>query len=166
MIEVLRGWLLSVLLLCVFCALADSMMPPGAVKQVGKLVSGLVLLCGLCSPLVSLDIESGQRWMEDQLSRWDGAAGQLKQSAEEISKPIIEEEYAAYIVDKAAEQKISCSVSVQSKSDEKTGISVPWEVWVTGDFSKGDELWLRERICQDFAIPSQRQHYITREEGP
>ena len=166
MIDALRGWLLSILLLCVFCALAESLMPSGAVKQVGKLVCGLVLLCGMISPLLSLDVESGQYWVEEQLKRWNGETDLLKQAAEDISKPIIEEGYAAYIVDKAAEQGIFCSARVHSKRDDVSGVSLPWEIWVFGEISEANELWLQKKIAQDLAIPVQRQHYGTWEEGP
>lgn len=166
MIEMVRAWLLSVLLLCVFCALADSLMPSGGVKQVGKLVCGLVLLWGMTAPLLSLDVESGQRWVEEQLHRWDGESGLLKKEAEELSKPIIEEGYAAYIVDKAAEREIICRARVESKRDASAGVSLPWETWVVGNVSPADELWLRETICRDLGIPDQRQHYSTWEEGP
>ena len=166
MIEALRGWLVAVLMLSVFAALADSLMPTGAVKQVGKLACGLALLCGMISPLISLDLESGCSWVEEQLNRWDEETGMLKQEAEEISKPIIEGAYAAYIVDKAAEQGIICNARVHSERPNTSEVSLPWEIWVYGEMSEANERWLQEQIFHDLAVPVQRQHYSTWEEEP
>ena len=55
----LRVWLLGVIGVAVLTALADSVMPPGAVKRVGKLVCGLALLAALLSPLPGFELSSG-----------------------------------------------------------------------------------------------------------
>ena len=49
MMEAGRTWLLSVLVTCVLCAAADGLMPPGGVRQVGRLVCGLVLLWAMAA---------------------------------------------------------------------------------------------------------------------
>ena len=51
MMEAGRTWLLSVLVTCVLCAAADGLMPSGGVRQVGRLVCGLVLLVGSFLPV-------------------------------------------------------------------------------------------------------------------
>lgn len=166
MIEELRSWLLSILLLCVFCALAESLMPPGAIQQVGKLVCGLVLLCGIITPLLDLDIEGSQRWMEEWMAQWEGEQTQLEEEVQGISKPIIEEKYAAYIVDKAKEQGIACAVQVEAQATEGEEWFLPWEVWITGNISEEERLWLTQMVQDDLEVPAQRQIYDAQEEVP
>ena len=60
-----RGWLLTVIAASLLCALADALMPPGAVKRVGRLVCGLVLLAAILSPAVRLDVAEGERWLAE-----------------------------------------------------------------------------------------------------
>ena len=166
MIEALRNWLLFILVICVFCALAESLMSSGAVKQVGKLVCGLVILCSLLTPIVSLDIGLGEEWLEEQMRLWDSETTLLKQEATEVSKLIIEEKYAAYIADKAAEQGIVCKVRVQSRRDDLSEAALPWEVWVSGQISEAKKELLQQQIFLELGIPVQRQHYDTWEEEP
>ena len=61
MIEGVRLWLLSILTVSLVCALADAMMPAGAVKKVGRLVCGLVLAAVVLTPVVTLDLEEGRQ---------------------------------------------------------------------------------------------------------
>ena len=64
----LRSWLLALVAASLICALADALMPKGAVKRVGRLVCGLVLASAILSPLAGLDVESGQSWLERHLA--------------------------------------------------------------------------------------------------
>ena len=59
-----RSWLLAVIAVSLLCAVADALMPQGAIKRVGKLVCGLVLIGAVLSPGASLDAEEGQRWLD------------------------------------------------------------------------------------------------------
>ena len=56
-----RSWLLTVIAASLICALADALMPPGAVRRVGRLVCGLVLLGAILTPLARLDLSGGWR---------------------------------------------------------------------------------------------------------
>ena len=59
------SWLLSITGASVLCALADGLMPAGPVRRVGRLVCGLMLLAVILAPLAQLDLEGGQRWLEE-----------------------------------------------------------------------------------------------------
>ena len=65
MMEGVRSWLTLLITASVLCAVVDSLMPAGAVKQAGRLVCGLVLLCAVLAPVPGLDLEAGQRWLEN-----------------------------------------------------------------------------------------------------
>ena len=42
--ELIRTWILSVTVSAIVIAVAEALMPPGAVKKVGKLTGGLILV--------------------------------------------------------------------------------------------------------------------------
>ena len=107
MIEGARAWLLAMLAACILCSVADSLMPTGPVKGVGKLVCGLVLLCALLSGAKGLDVAAGQAWLDDWLAGVGEERAYLENQVNGEMKTIIEERFAAYIVDKAAELGLS-----------------------------------------------------------
>ena len=57
----MRTWLLSLIFAAVLCAVARALMPEGAVKRVGGLVCGLVLLSAALAPADVLDV-----WLADE----------------------------------------------------------------------------------------------------
>ena len=106
------SWLLSITGASVLCALADGLMPAGPVRRVGRLVCGLVLLAVILAPLAQLDLEGGQRWLEEYHLGLEDRTQELERQVDEQMKTIIEQEYAAYIVDKAAEMGKDCIFAV------------------------------------------------------
>ena len=95
--EIIRTWLLSVTVSAM--VIAAALMPAGAVKRVGKLTGGLILVLGILQPLVTMDYED----LYDMVSSLPaGAISQetLEEKTYEPMKGIIEEELSAYIVDK------------------------------------------------------------------
>ena len=58
MMELLGKWLIGVTAAAILCALADSLMPDGGVRRVGKLALGLVMLAAILRPLARLEVSS------------------------------------------------------------------------------------------------------------
>lgn len=154
MMEGLRSWLLSGLTAGVVCALAQTLMPAGPVRMVGRLVCGLVLVCVILSPLTGLDLAAGECWLEDYFAGLENREKELDQEAARSIRPIIEARFAAYIVDKAAQEGVECSVQVTCR--EENGTYLPYSAaadGVTGDSSALLAAWLEE----DLGIPPERQ---------
>lgn len=160
-----RGWLLAIISASILCALADSIMPSGAVKRVGKLVCGMVLLCVVLNPVAHLDIRGGQGWLEDYLSGLEVRKTELDEQVNEGMKVIIETRYAAYIVDKAEEMGLTCTARVSCRVEED-GLYVPDAVQVAGIRSDVDQSRLAQMIQEDLGIPLERQVYDCEEELP
>jgi len=163
MIEGVRAWLLAVIAAAVMCSAAQALMPSGAVKQVGKLVCGLALLCVVLSPAVEMDLEGGQRWLEDYAQSLERQKEELKNQVDGGMKSIIEGEYAAYIVDKATKLGLSCDVKVTCREEE--GVFLPDRAYVTGALTREAQASLSQAIQQDLGIPPERQSYDRNEEG-
>lgn len=160
-----RGWLLAVIAASLLCAVAGALMPPGGVRRVGRLVCGLVLLCAVLSPLADLDIAGGQRWLEDYLASLDRQTDVLKETVNGQMKGIIEEEYAAYIVDKAAQLGLTCSVRVECGLSEE-GLYLPVRARVSGALEESGRAQLAQIIRSDLGIPESEQFYTGGEDAP
>lgn len=160
-----RGWLLAVIAASLICALADALMPPGAVRQVGRLVCGLVLLGAILPPLTNLDIAGGQRWLEDCLASLEGREAELTQTVNSQMKVIIEQEYAAYIVDKAAGLGLTCDLQVECALSEE-GLYLPARARVSGPLTESERAQVSRMIEEDLGVPKSEQLYITEEDVP
>lgn len=160
-----RGWLLTVIAACVLCALAERLMPPGPVKRAGAVTCGLVLLWAVLSPMARPDLASGQAWLEGYLDGVERRETELRDQVNEGTKVLIEQEYAAYIVDKAAEWGMSCTVRVDCRAGED-GLYLPEETTVTGTFSDVEQSRLTRMIREDLGVPEERQTYCTEEGAP
>ena len=155
-------WLLSLLAVSLLCALADALMPPGAVRKVGRLACGLVLAVTALSPVVRLDLGAGERGLEECFAGLGGREEALREQVDRGIRPIIEEEYAAYIVDKAAQQGLSCSVRVTCEAGED-GLYLPVRVEVAGVRSQGERAAVAG-ILAELGVPEEGQIYEEREE--
>lgn len=160
-----RGWLLTVIGASLICALADALMPPGAVRRVGRLVCGLVLLGAILSPLTQLDLPGGQRWLEDYLASLEAREEDLTETVNSQMKVIIEREYAAYIVDKAARLGLTCDPRVECGLSEE-GLYLPVRVRVTGALTEEERARIAGMIAEDLGVPESEQLYITEEDVP
>ena len=160
-----RSWLLTVIAASLICALADALMPPGAVRRVGRLVCGLVLLGAILSPLARLDLSGSQRWLQDYLASLENREAELAETVNEQMKVIIEQEYAAYIVDKAAELGWTCTARVTCERSEE-GLYLPVRTEVTGPQTAGVPAQLVQSIAEDLGVPKKAQVYINKEEMP
>lgn len=156
MIELVRSWLLGVTGVAIFTAMAESLMPEGAVKEVGKLTGGLVLLVAALTPILSLDLEEML-----PVSQWEAVT--ITQELEEDRKnqweAIIVEDLAAYIVDKAAAEGIFCTAQVTCRPEGE--IYLPESVTITGTFTPQQRTYLYQLVEEDLQV----EHIIVIEEG-
>ena len=152
-------WLLGVIAVSILCAGAEALMPEGPVKRVGKLVCGLLLLAVLL-PLGQDAVWTGA----ETASAWAPDETELKQAALQLQKAVIEQEYAAYIVDKAAERGMECTAQVTCR--ETDGLLLPWETAVSGSLPAEETAWLVRTISADLGVPAERQQYEHKEAQP
>ena len=159
------SWLLSITGASVLCALADGLMPAGPVRRVGRLVCGLVLLAVILAPLAQLDLEGGQRWLEEYHLGLEDRTQELERQVDEQMKTIIEQEYAAYIVDKAAELGAVCTARVTCAGEGGENW-LPDRVTVRGTLTPSQREALSREIRTGLGIPETHQSFETEEESP
>lgn len=165
MMVAVRSWLLAVIAAALLCAVADALMPPGAVKRVGRLVCGLVLIGAILSPLAALDLEGNQRWLEGYLVSVQTRETELEETVNSQIKVIIEQRYAAYIVDKAAELGLTCRARVECRLSED-GLYLPVRTEITGSMTADVQGKLIRLIQSDLGVPAESQIYVEEEEMP
>ena len=156
---VLKDWLLGVTAAAMLLALAESLMPKGAIRRIGKLTGGLVLMAAILQPVLKLDYPT----LAGSLSRFrdDLGAYEAEPKTENfrLMKSIIEAKSAAYIQDKAASLGIQCRVSVTCGAQTEEEYPYPTAVTVEGELTDADIRQLRLLIEGDLAVPVQAQTY-------
>lgn len=102
MMDAAREWLLGVTAAAILAALAEGLMQEGGPKRVGRLVCGLVLLAAVFRPAAELTLpaEGGLSGYSAQIEE---QADRLRTDTNDWMKLVIEEQCAAYVMDKAAE---------------------------------------------------------------
>ena len=165
MMGAVRSWLLAVIAVSLLCAVADALIPSGGVKRVGRLVCGLVLMGAILSPVASLDVEGSQRWLESCLASVRSQEAELEDRVNGQMKVIIEREYAAYIVDKAAQLGLECTVRVECRLSEE-GLYLPLRAEAEGLWTASAQEEMIRIIAEDLGVPAQRQIYLEKEEIP
>ena len=159
----MKQWLMGVIAAAILCTIAQDLSPRGSVKQVGRLVCAMVLLCAVLSPVKTLDVAAGGQWLTDYRAALADSRAALTEQGEEIQMAVIAEKYRAYIESKGAQLGLKCQAQVDCR--EEGGIYVPDRVQVTGDLAQEEQEQLVREIQSDLDIPAQRQEYI-REESP
>lgn len=149
----LRDWLLGVTAVALAVALAQALTPEGAVKKVGRLAGGLVLLLAVAKPL--LNLEPGA--LSIPAAVWEQSET-VEKTGEEVTRALIAEKSGAYIVDKGGALGVVCTAEVQVETDDN-GWAVPWSVTVRGDWDEEGRKALSALIAEDLNIPAERQSF-------
>lgn len=160
--EFMRSWILSVTVSAMIIAIAEGLMPAGTVKKVGKLTGGLVLMLGILQPIVRLDYEelflaaNGQQniTLESQEAQQETNGALLKS--------IIEQEAAAYVLDKAQTLGYSCAVSICCELGENN-VPYPDRAEIRGLLDQEQRQTIAKLLSEDLGIPKGKQTYINEE---
>lgn len=161
--EVVRQWLIGITCAALLAALADGLMPKGAVKQVGKLVYALVLLCALLRPVLGLAMPVGEKNLDSVIESAQQRKA-LEERSGQILKTLIEQESAAYIVDKAAGLGLHCRAQVTCVAGEG-GTWLPHCAYITGLPEEEGRAKLSAAIQSELGIAPECQVYAGGEEG-
>lgn len=124
MIEALRSWMISIIVVSVMLSVVQAMTPDGNIRKIVSALSGLLLLLAMLQPL-------SHKSMNLQISRRDDIQRDVRQRTEELQKKqtqerqkLIEEKTAAYISEEAKQLGISCTARVKTAVN-KDGVPRP-----------------------------------------
>ena len=153
----MKTWLMRVIAAAILCTIAQDLSPKGSVKQVGRLVCAMVLLCVVLSPVKTLDMAAGSQWLTNYRATLADSRAALAEQGEEIQMAVIGEKYRAYIEDKGAQLGLNCQAQVDCR--EEGEIYVPDRVQVTGDLAQGDWDGLSRCLEEELGVPPERQSF-------
>jgi hypothetical protein len=132
----LRQWVLGVAGAAVFCAMAQELTPKGRVKSVQRLLCGIVMALALVRPLLELDFES----YSISLAEYRRDTAELSTRAEEISdslsRTLIQEKCAAYILDKAAQLGLKVTSAEVELHWSGEGVWYPTAAEISGEYDE------------------------------
>lgn len=149
----MSNWLIGVTCAAMLAAVARSVMPAGAVRQVGNLVCAMMLLWAVLKPL-NLNIKPEFTIMD----RTRSSGLELEEKGGQILKSLIEQESGTYIVDKAAQLGIECSVRVSCVPGEG-GVWLPEKAWVSGEFTQEQRRELGQILTTELGIHADMQEF-------
>ena len=159
MMEAVRQWLLGVTAAALAVALAEALAPEGGAKRVCRLAGGLALLLAAVGPAAGM---LGGDPLAQAAESWRGEAQRYELELEEQSSAlylaIIEEETAAYVMDKARDLGFECAVEVTYGYDED-GVPCPWEIAARGAWTQEQRSRLERLLEEELGVPAQRQFY-------
>ena len=154
MTAVLGGWIYGIVAAAMISAITLMISPESKVKRVVAAVCGLMMLVALIKPVREFDYGSLRR---NFVRLWDDAGGfstQLDEVNENITRRIIEEKYAAYILDKGTAlgfMKLEVTVSVEKTDD---GLYYPDTVAINTDGDAALKRALAYEIEAGLGVPS------------
>ena len=159
MMGLVRQWLLGVTAAALVLALAEALAPEGGAKKVCRLAGGMAQLLAAAGPLTGL-LDGG--FLTRAVEGWRDKARSYELELEEKNDlfylSIIEEETAAYVMDKAKEFGFDCQAEVTYGYDEE-GVPRPWEVTARGSWTQEQREQLGRLLEEELGVPPKRQFY-------
>lgn len=154
MMEQVRAWLLSVLAAALFLGVLESVIPKGAVRQVGRLAVGLVLTLVLCRPLAG--------WLPGALrSQWEqaqsasvSADNSFAEVSEDYLSAVMSQRSAEYI--QSAADGLGASVTASVTCRWEGELPVPEAAEISGSLSEDQRQSLVETVSTQLDIPAER----------
>lgn len=150
MIDLLRQMILCITAASLFCAVALSLVPDGALKEVIRMGTGLVLILSVAIPLRQSLPHVWQDWLPENVQTEQPETEQVYQKA---VLQQVETETARYVVQQAEALHISCTAYVTAQTDTDGVISIASVQIVTDQPMSDSSLSsLRTRLRQELGI--------------
>ena len=152
MINMLRSWLTSVIMVTMLLSLVQVLLPKGSVQKIASFTGGLLLLLALLRPLLGADVSD----LLPDLQRYQGEIEQRQEELQQVEtgywEQSIAEKTEAYIWDKAAQIGWEGTVQVEVELSPE-GLPVPLRAELSGPYCRE----LEQELAQELGIPVERQ---------
>jgi stage III sporulation protein AF len=157
--EFAREWVRAIAGTAMICAAASALTPKGKVRNVVRLVCGVVLIIALLNPLLGKSLPGLSLDMAEYRKRAEDIIGAAEEKENGLSRSIIEDELAAYILDKAKSLDVEVwSVEVSAKWGDE-GCWYPYEVYIIAELPLREKYLLSNSIEAELGVPEERQYW-------
>lgn len=164
MTELVRSWVIGLTGMSLITAVVLTLTPKGKVRRIVTMVCGLGMVIALISPIMNFDYDSFALYMSDSTEELESYGAGLEETNERLTRSIIQERTAAYILDKAESIGVlDATFTVNTKMDDE-GTWYPWEVTAEGTFTESQSSELVSYITGELGIPEERQYWSTDDE--
>ncbi|MCD7749971.1 MAG: hypothetical protein LUH42_07960 [Oscillospiraceae bacterium] len=152
----MKDWIMGIVAASVLRSIAMALTPPGRVRSVTGLVCAVVCALALVSPVLEIDLDDLAVGLAEYEQMAEEVVSQSEEETKMLNRAYIEEEYEAYILDKAAETGVAIeTVSVTARWDDEAMVWYPWQA-VLGAAYDGT---LSQTIEAQLGIPAERQEW-------
>ena len=156
-------WVRAIAGAALICAAATALTPKGKVKNVLKLLCGIVLIIAMINPILKQDFPNMSMDMSDYRKKADEIIGESKEKEASISRTIIEDKLETYILDKAKSLNAPLqSVEVTVKWGDE-GCWYPYEVSLKADIPEREKNLVSNSIEAELGVPKEKQYWSTYE---
>lgn len=158
--RVMSGLIREICGLSILCGAVCSIIPEGNVKRVTGILCSCVLIITVLTPLRELDFDYYAQLMTKYHEREAAIYESGDKLRDRLNRAVIEDEYAAYITDKAETLGIigvKADVEVRWSSD---GVWVPYSAKIDVDAGTREKRNLEDKLLSELGIPSERVAWI------
>lgn len=155
----MREWVFGIVAASLAGSIALTITPKGGAKSAVRLACGLMMAAVILKPVAQLDIDEIKGYSSQYELDTEQYSQKIEEETERLAKAIIEEETAAYILDKASADGITVrKVTVQAESIDG-GWPCPYAVQIDCDGTEEQLEKLAEHIETELGIPRVRQDW-------
>jgi len=164
MMAALKDWILTLTVAALVSSIAMTLSPEGKVRRVVSLVCGLVTIIALLSPGVNFDISKFAKQSLELKKEAENFASDFEDKNDNLRRLIIEEECAAYILDKGQMLGIlNITASVNAKWDTD-GFWYPYSAEIVSDADAENKRRLAQHLEAELGISDAMQTWRTYDE--
>ncbi|MDR3210005.1 MAG: hypothetical protein LBT36_05230 [Oscillospiraceae bacterium] len=163
--DALRGWIFGMVGAAVITAVTMTVTPEGRVKRIVAVTCGFVMLLALIRPLEGFDYERFKLNFSRLREQAEAFSDPLGETDKNLVRIIIEEKYAAYILDKAKLAGVEdLSVAVEARRGED-GYWYPERAYLTTQADSAQRARLAYEIEAGLGIAPKELIWGERDEG-
>ena len=153
-----RGYLLAVIAAAFLSAVISAVFPKGGAKQRVQFVCGLLVILVVAGPFAKMDAAVLPQAIARSVMEAEQTRNRVRLSNRELTATVIKQNTEAYILDKAAQMKLTLRAEVTMAGDET--YPYPAEVTITSNATAAEQRELTEWISRELGIPTAMQKWV------
>ena len=154
------NYVMSIVFAAIICAAIRILYPAkGAIGQIIKVLSGILLLTTIITPLRDISFHNLTDYLDNLTSEADMYVEEGRANSQEKIDVIIKSESEAYILDKASQMDLQISVEVSLDEDNH---SIPCGITIIGSISPYSKEILSGYIADTLGIAKEKQIWISK----